>query len=66
MLLNVYHVMVVNPEKGNQINVVGARAFADWIVGAETQSLIGQYGIEKYGQQLFFPAATMMDADLGV
>jgi tungstate transport system substrate-binding protein len=64
--LNVYHVMVVNPEKGTQINVVGARTFADWIVSPETQTLIGQFGVAKYGQQLFFPAATMTDTQLGV
>jgi tungstate transport system substrate-binding protein len=64
--LNVYHVMVVNPEKGSQINVVGARAFADWIVSPDIQTTIGQFGVEKYGQQLFFPAATMTDEQLGV
>jgi len=64
--LNVYHVMVVNPEKGSQINVQGARDFANWIVSPEIQALIGSYGVDKYGQQLFFPAATMTDAELGV
>jgi tungstate transport system substrate-binding protein len=64
--LNVYHVMVVNPEKGSQINVQGARDFANWIVSPEIQALIGSYGVDKYGQQLFFPAATMTDAQLGV
>jgi tungstate transport system substrate-binding protein len=64
--LNVYHVMVVNPEKGPRINVEGARAFSDWIVSPEIQTVIERYGVDKYGQQLFFPAATMTDAQLGV
>jgi tungstate transport system substrate-binding protein len=64
--LNVYHVLVVNPEKSTSINVDGARAFADFIVAPDTQTAIGQLGLEKFGQPLFFPAAAMTDADLGV
>jgi len=64
--LNVYHVMVVNPEKGNHVNVEGARAFADFIVAPATQTTISTFGVEKFGQPLFFPAATMTDAQLGV
>lgn len=64
--LNVYHVMVVNPEKGSHINVEGARAFADFVVAPSTQELISTFGVEKFGQPLFFPAATMTDAQLGV
>lgn len=64
--LNVYHVLVVNPEKGNHINVEGARAFADFMVGPATQTTVGTFGVEKFGQPLFFPAATMTDEQLGV
>ncbi|HZO33108.1 MAG TPA: substrate-binding domain-containing protein [Chloroflexota bacterium] len=64
--LNVYHVMVVNPEKGNHVNVEGARVFADFIVAPATQTTISTFGVEKFGQPLFFPAATMTDAQLGV
>jgi tungstate transport system substrate-binding protein len=64
--LNVYHVMVVNPEKGPHINLEGARAFADFVVAPSTQQMVGTFGVEKLGQPLFFPAATMTDAQLGV
>lgn len=64
--LNVYHVMVVNPEKSASINVEGARAFADFMVATDTQGTIGQFGVARFGQPLFFPAATMTDAELGV
>jgi tungstate transport system substrate-binding protein len=64
--LNVYHVMVVNPDKGSQINVEGAKAFATFMVSPETQQMIGTFGVEKFGQPLFFPAATMTDEELGV
>ena len=58
--------MVVNPEKGSHINVDGARAFADFMVAPSTRAIVGGFGVEKFGQPLFFPAATMTDADLGV
>ncbi|MGE3267514.1 MAG: substrate-binding domain-containing protein [Chloroflexota bacterium] len=64
--LNVYHVMVVNPDKGSHINVEGAQAFADFVVAPATQEMIGKFGVEKFGQPLFFPAATMTDEELGV
>ena len=64
--LNVYHVMVVNPEKGTHINAEGARAFSDFVVAPSTQEMIGTFGVDKFGQPLFFPAATMTDEQLGV
>ena len=64
--LNIYHVMTVNPEKGSHINADGARAFADFVVAADTQATIGKFGIEKFGQPLFFPAADKKDADFGL
>ncbi|HEY9089583.1 MAG TPA: substrate-binding domain-containing protein [Anaerolineaceae bacterium] len=65
-LLNVYHVMVVNPEKWPETNVEGARAFAQFLVSDEAQKLIGAFGVDKYGQQLFVPDADKTDADFGL
>jgi tungstate transport system substrate-binding protein len=39
-LLNIYHVITVNPDILTNINYTGAKAFADWIVSAEAQKLI--------------------------
>jgi tungstate transport system substrate-binding protein len=64
--VNVYHVMVVNPEKGGHVNADGARAFAEFMVAPSTQATVSTFGVEKFGQPLFFPAATMTDADLGI
>ena len=65
-LLNVYHVIVVNPEKWPKVNVDGARAFAAFLVSAEGQELIGKFGVDKFGQSLFIPDADKTDADLGL
>jgi len=64
-LLNVYHVIEVNPENCSIINNEGAIAFADYIVSPETQTLIGSFGTEKFGQPLFTPDAGKDEAALG-
>ncbi len=56
-LLNVYHVIRVNPQKWPQVNVAGAQAFANYLVSAGGQQLIASYGMAKYGQALFVPDA---------
>jgi tungstate transport system substrate-binding protein len=56
-LLNVYHVIVVNPAKHPNVNAAAARAWAAWITRPDTQSLIGKFGIAKYGEPLFLADA---------
>lgn len=64
--LNVYHVMVVNPAKGAHINVEGAQAFAAYVIAPAVQEQIATFGLDKFGEPLFFPAATKTDEELGV
>jgi len=56
-LLNIYHVMQVNPEKFPKVNADGAKAFSDFMIDPKTQDKIGKFGIDKFGQPLFFPDA---------
>ena len=56
-LLNIYHVMEVNPEKFSKVNSEGAKAFVAFMIDPETQKLIGEFGKDKFGQSLFFPDA---------
>lgn len=56
-LLNLYHVIVVNPAKHPNVNVAGARAWAAWITRPDVQELIGTFGVDKYGEPLFIPDA---------
>ncbi len=66
VLLNVYHVISVNPEKYPKVNIAGAKAFSDFLVSPEIQKRIAEFGVAKYGQALFFADATKTDADLGL
>lgn len=65
VLLNIYHVIQVNPQKSDKINADGAKAFADFIISSEAQDIIKTFGIDKFGQPLFFPDADKTEADLG-
>ncbi|MBI4730567.1 MAG: substrate-binding domain-containing protein [Chloroflexi bacterium] len=65
-LLNVYHVIVVNPDPWPDVNNAGAIAFADFITSAEGQEIIGTFGTEEFGQPLFTPDADKTDAELGL
>ena len=56
-LLNVYHVIEVDPVKFPLVNAQAAAAFADFMVAPETQGVIRTFGVEKYGAPLFFPDA---------
>ena len=65
-LLNIYSVMEVNPANGPRINSAGGKAFADFMVAAQTQNVIRSFGIEKFGQSLFVPVAGKKEDELGV
>ncbi len=65
-LLNVYHVMTVNPDKWPKVNSAGATAFLEFMIDPKTQEDIGHFGVDEYGQPLFFPDADKTDAELGL
>lgn len=56
MLFNPYGVIPVNPAKGN-IDADLAAAFVTWLTSPTTQAAIAEFGRERYGQPLFYPAA---------
>lgn len=65
-LLNVYHVITVNPEQWDKVNYDGALAFLNFMIASSTQEVIGKFGVDIYGQPLFYPDADKTDADLGL
>lgn len=66
LLLNVYHVIEVNPGRWPKVNAAGARAFADFIVAPATQALIGAFGVDRFGAPLFTPDAGKSPESLGL
>jgi tungstate transport system substrate-binding protein len=65
-LLNVYHVMTVNPDKWPKVNYEGAVAFMKFMTDPATQDVIGKFGVDKYGQQLFVPDAGKSEEEVGL
>ena len=65
ILLNIYHVIEVNPAKWPKVNTAGAKAFADFMVSKETQGIIKTFGVDKFRSPLFFPDAGKKEEDLG-
>jgi tungstate transport system substrate-binding protein len=58
LLSNPYTVITVADSR----NAVNADAFADWLTSPEAAELIGAFGVERFGQPLFFPATAEMPA----
>ncbi len=61
ILLNIYHVIELNPAKNPKINIAGGKAFSDFMIAKKTQEVISKFGIAKYGGPLFFPDAGKKD-----
>jgi tungstate transport system substrate-binding protein len=56
-LLNIYHVIELDPGRLPKVNAQGGTAFADFMVSPEAQETIRRFGVEKFGSPLFFPDA---------
>ena len=58
ILLNVYSVLACNPDNTNSsVNLEMGHNLVIFLTSDEVQKIIGQYGIEEYGRQLFIPCA---------
>lgn len=64
LLLNIYSVMEVNPGNGPRVNAAGGKAFAEFMVSPEAQSVIETFGREKFGRPLFVPVAGKREEEL--
>ena len=57
LLLNVYSVITLNPEKIPGVNIDKAKNLVSFLTSPEIQELIGNYGVKEYGVPLFIPGA---------
>ena len=56
-LLNVYHLILVNPENGRDVDAAAARAFLEFMLSPATQAAIAEFGADEFGEPLFTPCA---------
>jgi tungstate transport system substrate-binding protein len=57
ILLNVYSVIAINPEKSPNTNIEMAENMVGYLTSPKIQDFIGKYGVKDYGMQLFTPCA---------
>lgn len=57
ILLNVYSAIAVNPAANPKTKVDMAHNLIAFLTSPQIQELIGSYGVEEYGRQLFTPCA---------
>ena len=57
ILLNIYSVLETNGAKFPRVNTAGGKAFADFMVSKEVQDIVRTFGVDKFGEPLFFPDA---------
>ncbi|MBI4712051.1 MAG: substrate-binding domain-containing protein [Planctomycetes bacterium] len=57
-LINYYSVIVPNPNKFPKMNLKGAESWADFLLASTTQKVIAEFGQDKFGKPLFYPALT--------
>jgi tungstate transport system substrate-binding protein len=57
ILLNVYSIIAVNPDNVAVTNLEMANNLIAFLTSDEIQELMGKYGVEEYGLQLFTPCA---------
>ena len=61
---NIYHVITLDAARSPRVNAAGGDAWADYLVSAAGQRLIGEFGQATFGAPLFIPAAGQDEARL--
>ncbi len=64
ILLNIYSVLEANASRFPRVNAAGGKAFADFMVSKEAQDVIKTFGVDRYGEPLFFPDAGKREESL--
>ena len=64
-LLNIYHVMQKKKKKFPKVNADGAKAFVEFMIDSKTQDIIGEFGMDEYGEPLFFKDAGKTEEEIG-
>jgi tungstate transport system substrate-binding protein len=62
VLLNPYGVLAVNPEMHPNVQADLAASFVEWLTSVEVQQVIGEFGVDRFGQPLFYPNSAQWQA----
>jgi len=53
-LKNVYSIILVSDQSGKNIKTEDAKDYMEWLLSPRAAELISKYGVDKYGEPLFF------------
>lgn len=53
-MLNTYSLIACNPDKIDDLNTEGTNTLIEWMLSDEASELIEKFGVEEYGQPLFY------------
>ncbi|HOF94665.1 MAG TPA: substrate-binding domain-containing protein [Clostridia bacterium] len=53
-LKNTYSLLIISKDKWPETNVAGAEALVSWLTSDKAKKLIADFGVEEYGEGLFF------------
>lgn len=56
-LFNPYGVLAVSPDKFTNTKFDMATNFVKWMISVDTQKMINTFGVDKFGQQLFYASS---------
>ncbi len=56
-LLNHYALILVHPQKHPRVATAAGQQLVDFLTRPSTQQFIGRFGVESFGEPLFYPAA---------
>ncbi len=51
---NTYAMIAITPERFEDTNIEGAQAFINWMTSEKASKLIAEFGVQEYGEPLFF------------
>jgi tungstate transport system substrate-binding protein len=60
-LINHYSAIAVNPEKNPNVNYDLAKAFIEYIISPEGLTIISEFGMDKYGEPLYYPDVIIIE-----
>jgi tungstate transport system substrate-binding protein len=55
-------VIPINPELHPSTQTALVDQFVNWLVAVDTQAIIGEFGVETFGQPLFYPNSDAWNA----
>ncbi|UCH57945.1 MAG: substrate-binding domain-containing protein [Candidatus Bathyarchaeota archaeon] len=60
-LINVYSAIAVNPSTAPDVNFDDSMTFIQYLASEEGQAILGSFGVETYGTNLFNPAVELLE-----